>query len=60
VSERLAGPKDDAELREVLIDWVVEYWHANGEWPTGKALAAEAGVDQATGRRWLKPVRDAA
>lgn len=60
VTERLAGPKDDEALREVVIDWVVDYWEEYDRWPTGEELAVPAGVHQSTARRWLKPVRDAA
>ncbi len=42
-------------------EWTLAYFHEHGKWPTGKAIAVAVGggLHEATGRNWVKPVRDA-
>lgn len=59
IDAALTGPAD-ADTRIKVVDWLADYWHAHHAWPTGRALAEAFAVHQATGRKWLTSVKDAA
>jgi hypothetical protein len=51
---------DDPDVRARLSDWIVDYWGEHGRWPTGREVGTEFEVHQATGRRWIASVKNAA